>query len=81
MSAEDSYLKGPDSTVEGTPDNDEAIRILTARQNEYKAAALAAKRMGDKETAIAHIRVVKVSNALLTARYSRLCFKVDPFFL
>lgn len=40
-------------------DNENIIKILSDRRDEYKRAAVAAKKSGDLETAKAHVRVIK----------------------
>lgn len=39
--------------------DEEALRLLNARKREFQVAALAAKKAGDRDTAMQHIRVLK----------------------
>lgn len=50
----------------------EKLKLLTFRRDEYKAAALAAKRAGDEATAKSHMKTAKVSS-LIHYSYLLLC--------
>lgn len=48
-------------------ENLEMLKMLNQRKNEYKAAALKAKQLNDKTTAINYIKVAKQFEAVITA--------------
>lgn len=48
----------PDET--GSAEKQETLALLAARRDEYKRAALVAKKSGDTATAIGYIKVAKV---------------------
>lgn len=49
------------------PDNSDKIELLLARQREYKAAALSAKKSGDMEKALGFVKISKMFDAVIKA--------------
>lgn len=49
------------------PEKVELLSVLNGRKNEYKMAALAAKKSGDQATAIAYIKIAKQFDAVVAA--------------
>ena len=55
--------------VESKPVDSKTVQLLEARQHEYRDAALAAKKSGNKEEALKYFRMLKVTIFI----YSELC--------
>lgn len=50
-----------------SPENEELLKLLNTRKDEYKAAALQAKRAGDAASAVKHIKVAKQFEMVIQA--------------
>ncbi|XP_049816691.1 coiled-coil and C2 domain-containing protein 1-like isoform X1 [Schistocerca nitens] len=55
------------SSPTSTADQNNTIAALAARRDEYKMAALQAKKAGDRETAINYVRIVKKFEIVISA--------------
>ncbi|XP_008193260.1 coiled-coil and C2 domain-containing protein 1-like isoform X1 [Tribolium castaneum] len=61
----------PEKTPEETPQVDpQLIHLLTERKNQYKIAALKAKKSGDNATAISYIKIAKQFETVIAAAQS-----------
>ncbi|XP_044266169.1 coiled-coil and C2 domain-containing protein 1-like isoform X2 [Tribolium madens] len=64
----------PEKTPEETPSvpqvDPQLINLLTERKNQYKIAALKAKKSGDNPTAISYIKIAKQFESVITAAQS-----------
>ncbi|XP_026468313.1 coiled-coil and C2 domain-containing protein 1-like isoform X1 [Ctenocephalides felis] len=57
----------PTEPTKVEPETDPKIELLTTRKNEYKMAALEAKRSGDSQTAFKYIKIVKQFDLVINA--------------
>lgn len=59
--------QAPTENIPATPDNSDLLNLLNTRKNEYKIAAVTAKKSGDKDTAIAFLKITKQFEGVIKA--------------